>query len=191
MPDRASWLVAQLKALLPGPQRQLDVLPAKGGERFVEAAEGEEFFAVKEGRPAGGKQCEPGTGSFGWRRDEIAPVDAEKAAAELAQLGRAREDAGVVVVHLAGHGEYPRRNKVSGQRRQGSRLERDVVIHHVDQRVARRPDSPVRGRGKANGSRALAAPFKTRVRKLRGKPGASIVRAGVVRDDDLRGLSAG
>src|SRR5438128_5637493 len=191
MPDRASRLVAQLKALLPGPQRQLDVLPAKRGERFVKAAEGEKFFAVEERRPAGGKQREPGTESCGWRRDEIAPVDAEKAAAELAQLARAREDVRIVVVDLAGHGEYPRRDKVRGQRRQGSRLERDVVIHHVDQRVARSPDSPVRGWRKPNRSRALAAAFKTRVRKLRGKPGAGVVLAGVVCDDNLRGLPAG
>src|SRR6266566_4567309 len=110
MPDRASRLVTQLKAPLPGPQRQLDILPPKRGERFV--------------KPAGGKQREPGTETFGRRRDEITPVDAEKAAAELAQLARAREDARIVVVHLAGHGKYPRRNEVRGQGRQGSRLER-------------------------------------------------------------------
>src|SRR5439155_26098091 len=133
MPDRASRLVTQLKAPLPGPQRQLDTLPPKRGKRFVKSAEGEEFFAVEERRPAGGKQREPGTETFGWRRDEIAPVDAKKAAAELAQLARTRQDAGIVVVHLAGHREYPRRDKVSGQRRQGRRVKRDVVIHHVNQ----------------------------------------------------------
>src|SRR4029077_11691623 len=115
-------------------------------------------------------------------------MNAKKAAPKSASLSRSAEHAGGKVIGVAGGGKDAGILEVRGQRRQRRARQGHVIIHQINQRKTRRSHAAIRRRRDTLLARAaLEAHFWP----MGSQPWLAIIAAGIVGDENFRGLAAG
>src|ERR1700719_5205228 len=94
MPDGAARLVTYLQSLFPGTQRKLHVFPTVRRHRLFQAAEFQEFLAIKKRRTPGGVERHQRLQLCRRGGDKKSGMHPEEAAPKSAALPRAAQHAG-------------------------------------------------------------------------------------------------